>query len=79
MKKKDLQSLRSKSIEDLRKMVSEKKDEANEAFLKTKAGQEKNLKKVKNLRTDIAQILTLIKEKEIIEEKEETKEKKGEK
>lgn len=68
MKKKDLQALKSKSIKELRKMVLDKKKEANEAFIKTKAGQEKNLKKVKNLRKDIAQILTLIKEKEIIEE-----------
>jgi ribosomal protein L29 len=74
MKKKDLQALKSKSIEELKKMVSDKKKEADEAFIKTKAGQEKNLKKVKNLRKDIAQILTLVKEKEIVEE-----EKKGDK
>lgn len=79
MKKKDLQSLRSKSIKDLKKMVSEKKEEASETFIKMKTGQEKNLKKVKNLRTDVAQILTVIKEKEIVDEKEKAKETKGDK
>ena len=74
MKKKDLQSLRSKSIKELRKMAFDKKLEASEAFVKIKSGQEKNLKKVKNLRTDIAQILTAIKEKEIMDKKEPGKE-----
>lgn len=67
MKKKDLKSLRSKTKVELKKLVGDKKKEVNEAFVKTKTGQEKNLKKVKNARRDIAQILTLIKEKEIVE------------
>lgn len=74
MKKKDLQSLRSKSIKELKKTVTDKKLEASEVFVKIKSGQEKDLKKVKNLRTDIAQILTVIKEKEIMDKKEQGKE-----
>jgi ribosomal protein L29 len=80
MKKKDLVSLRKKEIKDLEKMVEEKRAKAINAHVKMQAGQEKNLKKASNLRREIAQILTIIKEKEIREEempeakkKEETK------
>jgi len=75
MKKKELTSLRSKKIQELIKMVADKKKEATEVYSKMKAGQEKNLKKVKNLKKDIAQILTIIKEEEL-SEKQESKEKK---
>jgi ribosomal protein L29 len=73
MKKKDLKSLRTKPVKDLQKMISEKKKEASDTYLKIKSGQEKNLKKVNNLRTDISQILTVIKEKEILEKENEMK------
>ncbi len=68
MKKKDLQSLKTKSIEELIKMVSEKRVESETAKLKAISGQEKNLKARKNLRIEIARILTLVREKRIAQE-----------
>lgn len=79
MKKKDLKDIRSKKIDELRKMVDEKKKEAAETFSKTKGGQESNVKKYKNQRKDIAQILTVIREKEIIEKMKKEKKKEAKK
>ena len=73
MKVKELQSLRTKQISELTKIVSEKKNEAGIAYAKIKAGQEKNVSRVKNLRHDIAQILTLIREKQILEKEQGSK------
>lgn len=66
MKAKDLNLLRKKEIVELKKEKDEKKKELALAYADLKAGKEKNLKKVKNLRHDIAQTLTVIREKEII-------------
>lgn len=71
MKKKDLTDLRNKKINELEKLLSKKRNELINTYAKIKAGQEKNLKKAKNIRCDIAQILTIIREKELL--KEETK------
>ena len=79
MKKKDLKSLRSKKIEELKNMVETKRSEAANAHVKMMAGQEKNLKKAANLRREIAQILTLIKEKEIADKIAKEEEKKDDK
>lgn len=68
MKKKELQELRIKKMAELRKLLSKRKKEADVTYGKMKAGQEKNLKKAKNLKRDIAQILTLIREKQFLEE-----------
>jgi ribosomal protein L29 len=76
MKKKDLQSLRKKETKDLQKMVSDKKKQIAENFIKLKAGQEKNFKKMANLKKEVAQIMTVIKEKEIIEKETKKEEKK---
>ncbi len=75
MKKKEFQEIRNKKIAELEKLVSKRKQEVIGLQAKVKAGQEKNLKKAKNLRREIAQILTLIREKEILEkvEKKEVK------
>lgn len=67
MKKKDLKTLRTKSDKEMEKTLDKKRKELMETFLKTKTGQEKNTKAVRNLRKDIAQILTIKKEKEIVE------------
>lgn len=67
MKRKELTDLKSKTIKDLIKMVMDKKFEAKKISLSISGGKEKNLKAGKNVRRDIAQILTVIKEKEIIE------------
>lgn len=54
MKKNEKLSLRTRKLEELKKTVSEKKRELL-----------KNLKKRKNLRREIAQILTIIREREL--------------
>jgi len=73
MKKKELKDIRSKKIVELDKLVAKKKQESIIANAKMKTGQEKKIKKVKNLKHEIAQIMTIIREKQIME-KEEKKE-----
>lgn len=70
MKKKDLQDLRNKKVIDLNKIVAKKRQESILAHVKMKTGQEKKIKKVKNLRREIAQVLTIIREKQILEKEE---------
>jgi ribosomal protein L29 len=74
MKKKELNELRQKDVKQLEKMLDENKLE----LLKTKANiavaKEKNLKKAKNLRKEISQIETVLKEKEQIAESSNNKE-----
>ena len=65
MKKKELVVFRKKEKKDLMKILEEKQAETREAFSQS-AGQEKNVKKFRNLRREIAQILTIIREKQII-------------
>lgn len=71
MKRKEFNELKNKKIEDLNKMVVSKKLEAEKAAMKIVGGKEKNIKLERNLRTEIAKILTLVREKEIIESLEE--------
>ena len=66
MKKKELTAFRNKKIDDLNKILREKRADAREAYSSIRAGQEKNIRKYKSLRREIAQILTIIREKEII-------------
>ena len=70
MKKKDLQDLRNNKVVELEKIVAKKRQESVLTNAKMKTGQEKKVKKVKNLRREIAQILTIIREKQILEEEE---------
>lgn len=70
MKKKDLTSLREKKVEDLKKLVEEKKSELRKTQTELASKKEKNLKKVKNLKIEIAQVLTLIREGQLIVKKE---------
>lgn len=67
MKKKEYNELRKKTIKELRKIVVVKKLETEKAKMKMLGGKEKNLKLKKNLSSEVAKILTLIREKEIIE------------
>ena len=67
MKKTELKNLRAKKADQLKETVSKKKLEIAKVLAKISAGQEKNLKKGRNLRKELAQTLTLIKEMEIIE------------
>ncbi len=73
MKKKDLKDLRNKEIVDLNKIVVKKRQESIMAHAKMKTGQEKKVKKVKNLKREIAQILTIIREKQILEREKKVK------
>ncbi|HJY98550.1 MAG TPA: 50S ribosomal protein L29 [Patescibacteria group bacterium] len=67
MKKKEITELKGKTIKELFKMANSKKEEAKKTAVSVAAGKEKNLKVLKNARREIAQILTIIKEKEIME------------
>ena len=67
MKRKDYIDLKGKTITELTKMISVKKTEAIKKKMQILAGKEKNLKLYRNLRTEIAKILTLVREKEILE------------
>ena len=67
MKKKDLQDLRAKGTEELNKKAAEMGLELIKVKAKLLGSKEKNLKKVKFIRRDLAQIMTILKEKEILE------------
>lgn len=63
MKKKDLERLRKKTIQELEGEILDKKIKSVMTAAKISAGQEKNLKKVKELRREIATLLTIVSEK----------------
>lgn len=65
MKKKDLQLVRKKGSPDLYNLLRSKKEELALSYARLKAGKIKNTSLLRVLRKDIAQILTLIREKEI--------------
>ena len=71
MKQKELNNLRSKDLTELKKIVQEKNVESIKNKAETKVGKEKNLKKSANIRRDMAQILTIMREKELINKVEE--------
>ena len=79
MKKKELTNLLTKDVEYLTDLVAKKRIEFTKIKAEMKVSKEKNLKKTKNLRRDLAQVLTILKEKEIFQkeksntEKEDTK------
>ena len=70
MKKKDFNELKGKEVSDLLKMVKAKKSELAKLGPKVVSGEEKNLKKAANLRKEVAQILTLVREKKILKKEE---------
>jgi len=67
MKRKDFNDIKGKTIQELGKIVAEKKTQAVKKKMESLAGKEKNLKVYRNSRREIAKILTLIREKEILE------------
>lgn len=67
MRKKELKELKAKSLAELKNLANVKRSESLRAKASLAAGKEKNLKKVKSLRYDLAQILTVIREKELFE------------
>jgi ribosomal protein L29 len=66
MKKKDLIDIRKKTLENLTKLVDGKRSDLIKEKAKISAGKSKNVKKMRRLKKDLAQILSIIKEKEII-------------
>ncbi len=68
MKKRDLQDLRNKKEEDLVKMLNEKKLDMVKVLAVDKFSGEKNVKKARNLRDEIAKISTIIRERQLIEQ-----------
>lgn len=67
MKRKDLLDLRNKSSAELTKLAGERKSQANKKKMEIVSGKNKNLREYKNLRRELAKILTLASEKKIIE------------
>ena len=67
MKKTELKNLRTKKVKELKDTVSKKKLEIAKILAKISAGQEKNLRKAKNLKKELAQTLAVIREMEIME------------
>lgn len=67
MKTKEAKELQNKSIAELEKIVSDKKRDLEKVLLDIIVGKEKNLKKGKNLRHEIARVLTIISNKKFIE------------
>ena len=62
MKKKDKEVIRTKDIGEVKKTLAERKAELKKVIAEVYGGKEKNLKKAKNLRREIAQILTILRE-----------------
>ena len=68
MKKKELKTFREKDIKTLRKEVEKMKKEFVLAWAEIRGGKEKNVNKARNIKKDIAQLMTIIREKELMEE-----------
>jgi ribosomal protein L29 len=67
MKTKDFKDLRTKDLGALRKMADDKKQEAIKVKMSAAGSKEKNPKLGLTIRREIAKILTLVREKEILE------------
>jgi ribosomal protein L29 len=67
MKRKDFNDLRTKDLTTLKKLATDKKLEASKKKMEIMGGKDKNLKAHRIMRRDLAQVLTLIREKEIME------------
>lgn len=68
MKKKDLESLREKTTNVLEGLIDERRREIAKTLAEVGAGREKNLKKAKMQRRQLAQTLTIAREKELIQQ-----------
>lgn len=66
MKSKDLAQFKNKELKELKKISLDRSKEIAKISLEIKSQKEKNLKKARNLKKDLAQILTLMREKEIL-------------
>ncbi len=68
MKKKDLQSLRAKTKKELEAQVAKKRLELAKRTVEFKVSKKKSPKKCRLLKFEIAQTLTIIREKELMEQ-----------
>lgn len=78
MKTKELTKLRDKKIGDLGSDVVKKRTELSRLYAEFKSGKDVNPKDMRKLKLDIAQISTIIREKELLEKKDQKIEKKKE-
>ena len=74
MKKNDIADLRKKELKELEKMLEDKNMQMYKARTDVKTGKEKNLKKAKNIKREIALIATLVREKEFMAQAQEKQE-----
>jgi len=68
MKNKELQLMRKKDLKELESLAQKKREELALSYAKIKAGKVKDTGLLKRLKRELAQLLTLAKEKEIIQE-----------
>lgn len=68
MKKKDLDQLKSKTVAEMEKSLSELEKEKTEQILNLKMDKEKNVHVVARIKKDIAQIKTLVRVKTLAQE-----------
>lgn len=73
MKKNDLKELRSKTAKSIEKRIADSQSELVQAKLKLKRADLKNVRTPKLLKRDIAQMKTILKEKKLFKNIEETK------
>lgn len=76
MKKNEYLNLKSKSLKELEKEVENRQKEAMLSYAQIKAGRTKNTAAARKIRREIAQIQTLIRQKQIIDIEAKNKEKK---
>jgi len=69
MKKQELTKVREKALDKLKLDLDKKRLEILDLRVKITTGQEKDVKKAKKLKKEIAQILTVMREKELVEER----------
>lgn len=63
MKKKDFDQIKTKDIESLKKLISEKEKEKAKAHLELKMAKLKNVHAARQLKKDIAKVKTITSEK----------------
>jgi large subunit ribosomal protein L29 len=67
MKKKEKKEFFAKTIQELRKLLEEKKEELFQLSQELAQGKLKNTRSVFHKKKDIARILTILREKELLE------------
>lgn len=66
MKKNQIVELRSKSIEELKRLLEETQSEIKKLIMELKSRKLKNTASIEQKRKDIARILTFVREKELV-------------